>query len=52
MARTVKAELPERTVLYFDEAAAERHPGGPRELFEYEMADQTGACDGGVVLAD
>ena len=38
IARAVKSALPDWTVVYFDEAAAERSPdGAARMLFEYEV---------------
>lgn len=38
LAREVKAQLPDWTVIYFDEAAAAgKPPGAPRETFEYEV---------------
>lgn len=39
-ARAVKSELPDWTVIYFDEHKLGLHPhGSPRELFEYEVGD-------------
>ena len=40
IARALKAELPDWTVVYFDKAASERHPDGPRTHFEYEIVDR------------
>jgi hypothetical protein len=38
LACDVKAQLPDWTVIYFDEAAANgRSPDAPRETFEYEV---------------
>ncbi len=38
LAREVKSQLPEWTVVYFDEAAAAgKAPGASRETFEYEI---------------
>lgn len=41
IARAVKTELSGWTVIYFDEAALDLHPDGPRELFEYEIGPST-----------
>jgi len=37
IARAAKAELPDWTIVYFDEAAMRRHMDGPRHLYEYEI---------------
>jgi len=38
LARDVKAQLPDWTIIYFDDAAADGNPPGAlRESFEYEV---------------
>lgn len=37
IARAIKAELPDWTVIYWDEAAYFDSPDGPRDAFEYEI---------------
>ena len=37
LARAVKRELPDWTVIYWDEAAYHRNSKGPRECYEYEI---------------